>query len=116
MKIPPRLIELRKYHDAIIHSLGSPTVPVYFDTSMLMWLLKVGEQARLEFLAWSRSALGARAHVPTWAAHEFYRHLREETALFQLRSQSADYQKTLSTLLLDVSLRADDFFCGATPY
>jgi hypothetical protein len=116
MRLPPRLANLRDYHDAIITALGSPDVPVYFDTSMIMWLVKVGSEARAEFLNWCADSIDRRTFVPTWAAHEFYRHLRKETLLVDLRSQSTQYQGILSNILMDVALRANAQFCDGVRY
>src|SRR5258707_7947772 len=116
MKLPPRLSKLREYHDAIIAALGNLSAPIYVDTSMIMWLVAVGGEARKEFLDWCTKNIADRLFVPTWAAHEFYRHLRRETILVQSQNASAEYQGKLTNLLLDVSLRADALFCDGVKY
>jgi predicted nucleic acid-binding protein len=116
MQLPPRLSNLREYHDAIISALAKTTIPIYLDTSMVMWLVTIGREARNEFLEWCRKNVSDRVFVPTWTAHEFYRHLRKETLLADLQSQSTQYQGTLNNLLLDVSLRANDLFCDGVRY
>ena len=47
---------------------------VYFDTSMLMWLTKVGDAARSQLLGWLEANCRGRLHVPVWSAHEYFRH------------------------------------------
>ncbi len=52
---------------------------VYFDTSFLMWLAKLGRPAREQFLAWVTVEGATRFHVPLWAAHEFFKHQVRKT-------------------------------------
>lgn len=47
---------------------------VYIDTTFLMWATKIGPASRIELLDWLRTDLNERAHVTTWAAHEYLRH------------------------------------------
>ncbi len=58
--------------------LMAATTHVYFDTSFLMWLTTVGDEARTEFFRWA-DTLGERTHIPLWSMHEYHRHHRGGT-------------------------------------
>ena len=53
--------------------LKADTTHVYFDTSFLMWLTLVGDEARSQFKQWA-ATLGERTHIPLWSMHEYHRH------------------------------------------
>lgn len=53
-----------------------------------MWATKIGPASRGQLLAWLRSELGARAHVPTWAGHEYLRHHSAKTIVNDLVKRS----------------------------
>lgn len=57
----------------VFEMLKADTTHVYFDTSFLMWLTRLGDEARSQFIAWA-ATLGERTHIPLWSMHEFYRH------------------------------------------
>lgn len=61
------------FTDRLRSSLSRGDTHVYFDTSFLMWLTKVGRTARAQFVAWA-ATLDGRAHVPLWSMHEYHRH------------------------------------------
>jgi hypothetical protein len=116
MRIPDQIIRLKEYHEALETALADPDVPVYPDTSVLMWLLRIGAEARTEFLTWCRTKLTDRVIIPTWTAHELYHHLREGTILADFSKRVSHYRKTLTELLKDVSTGADPTISAATGY
>ena len=75
--------------------LGEGDTHVYIDTSFLMWATKIGPASRSELLDWLRTDLGDRAHVPTWAAHEYLRHHVARTIVKELDAKADE----LSTLV-----------------
>ncbi len=77
--------------------LKAETTHVYFDTSFLMWLTRVGEEARAQFVNWA-ATLGDRTHVPLWSMHEYYRH------------------HTGGTLRADLVNRADELMAAAKAF
>ena len=107
MRIPDQTIKLKDYHHAVEVALADPATPVYIDTSVLMWLIRVGTEARREFLNWCRTSLAGRVVIPTWALHELYHHLREGTIPLEISQKAAAYKKNLSDILSEVSLTAD---------
>ncbi|MFN8704007.1 MAG: PIN-like domain-containing protein, partial [Rhodospirillales bacterium] len=77
--------------------LNLDTTHVYFDTSFLMWLTRVGEEARSQFFSWA-ATLENRTHIPLWSMHEFYRH------------------HTGGTLRADLVHRVDDLLAAARAF
>lgn len=53
--------------------LKADATHIYFDTSFLMWLTMIGDEARSQFKQWA-ATLGERTHIPLWSMHEYYRH------------------------------------------
>jgi PIN like domain len=47
---------------------------IYVDTSLLMWLTKIGSGSRRELFDWLEKNCRGRVHVPIWAAHEYLKH------------------------------------------
>lgn len=70
--------------------LSAPGTHVYIDTSFLMWATKIGTASRRELLSWLRGALAGRAHVPTWAGHEYLRHHVAGTIVTDLLERSKE--------------------------
>jgi hypothetical protein len=77
--------------------LKADATHVYFDTSFLMWLTMVGNEARSQFIQWA-AKLGDRTHVPLWSMHEYYRH------------------HTMGTLRADLGNRADELMTAAKAF
>src|SRR4051812_12698964 len=71
---------------------------VYFDTSFLMWLAKLGRPAREQFLAWVTAEGAKRFHVPLWAAHEFFKHQVRKTIQAELKSELSQFEKATTRL------------------
>jgi hypothetical protein len=116
MRIPDQVIRLKEYHDALESALAETGVPVYIDNSVLMWLLRIGAEARTEFLTFCRAKLAGRVIIPTWTAHELYHHLRESTIQGEFSKKASHYKKTLAEMLADISASADNFISTATGY
>ena len=68
--------------------IESDTTHVYVDTSFLMWLTKIGSQARQELLSWLASRCPGRVHVPIWAAHEYLKHHVAGTIVVELNEKT----------------------------
>jgi hypothetical protein len=107
MQIPDPIIRLKDYHSTLEAALSDPDTPLYIDTSVLLWLAKIGAEARGQFLNWCRVALAGRVFIPIWAAHELYQHLRESELQGDFSKKAEHYRKTLSQLLQDISITAD---------
>ncbi|MDT5014101.1 MAG: hypothetical protein QOD39_261, partial [Mycobacterium sp.] len=91
--------------------ISANTTHVYFDTSFLMWLTKLGRPAREQFFAWVNAADPKRFHVPLWGAHEFFKHQTKNTIHTELRTELVNFED--ATTRLYKSIRAfccDDLF------
>lgn len=81
------------YFEKIARLLSAPDTHLYIDTSFLMWSTKIGPASRAELLIWLRDVLGERAHVPTWAAHEYLRHHVAGTIVDELSKKTKEVTK-----------------------
>ena len=79
-----------EYRDRIGRLLAEPGTHVYIDTSFLMWATKIGPASRGELLEWLRTDVAERAHVPTWAAHEYLRHHVAGTIVDELEKKTTE--------------------------
>ncbi|MGO9265916.1 MAG: PIN-like domain-containing protein [Candidatus Binataceae bacterium] len=70
-----------------------PRTHIYFDTSFLMFLAKLGTPARDQFMDWQRAVGQHRFHVPLWAAHEFFKHRLKSTVPNELSSEIKLFDK-----------------------
>jgi hypothetical protein len=116
MKIPQSPIDLKVYHQTIIDLLNKPGVPIYVDASLLMWLLQAGDVVRRELLQWCENVVSDRVFVPTWSAHELYRHIRQETVLKDVQGRLKQYNATFRQALIDMAVSADDALCEQTQF
>ena len=60
---------------------------IYFDTSFLMWLTRVGRRSRKELFDWLSANCAGRVHVPAWAAHEYLTHHVAATISVELEAK-----------------------------
>lgn len=112
MLLPPLTTGLAEYHQGIADALADPLAKIYVDTSMLMWLLKIGRSARLEFLTWCRTpALSARIFVPVWSVHELYHHLQKRTVPVEDKDNIGRYESSLRALVEYADTVGDDSLC-----
>ncbi len=65
--------------------LGQQGTLIYFDTSFLMWMVRIGKTARAQLIDWLEEVAGDRLHVPVWSAHELYRHHADRTIPKELK-------------------------------
>ena len=110
-QLPLGVVELRPFHEKVGGFLADKDVPIYLDTSVLTWMLKVGSSARAELLRWC-GVLDGRVHVPVWAAHELHRILRAKAPLEDTRAVLTRHREGLQALLNDVSFQAGPDRCG----
>src|SRR5712671_4728828 len=104
MKIPHSPVDLKAYHQAIIDALQDPTTPIYLDTSFLMWMLQAGDEVRAELLRWFQKVGIGRVVIPSWSAHELYRHIRTEKVLKDLLGRLKQYSSTFRQALTEMSV------------
>lgn len=85
---------------------------LYFDASFLMWLAKVGENARREFLDWQSAVGETRFHVPLWAAHEFFKHRLKKTVPTELSREIKAFDSAASSLYEKLRIYCSDRLFG----
>src|SRR5437763_849711 len=81
------------YLERLAELISKAGTHVYFDTSFLMWLAKLGRPAREQFLAWVTAEGAMRFHVPLWAAHEFFKHQVRETIQAEFKFELTQFDK-----------------------
>jgi hypothetical protein len=84
---------------------------VFLDTNILAYLYKLHTAARLEFFAWTDSALAdKRLYIPAWCAGEYLARLRNgELNSYTPKSKDADQPRNaLETMLETASLFVDE--------
>jgi hypothetical protein len=75
MRLDPLTRDYRAFIEELVTVLQAENTRYYLDTSLLMWLVRVGAAARSEFIAWCDNRPAKTVRVPVWAAHELHRHL-----------------------------------------
>lgn len=90
LNIPTEFESSDDYRARIGRLLGDAGTRFYIDTSFLMWATKIGPASRGELLEWLRTDVGDRAHVPTWAAHEYLRHHVAGTIVDELAKKTTE--------------------------
>lgn len=95
LKIPLESEDMATFAKRVDLLLRLPGSHVYIDTSLLMWMIRIGPESRAEFAAWLTRVCGDRISVPTWTTHELYRHHVER----RLPTDIADHFKRLNSLV-----------------
>jgi hypothetical protein len=114
--LPPLIARVPETSDGYLARLKGlvslPTTHVYFDTSFLMWLAKLGRPARAEFLAWVTAEGAKRFHVPLWAAHEFFKHQVRKTIQAEFKSELGLFDKATTRLYEKIRSFCSDSLFG----
>ncbi|MBB1073415.1 hypothetical protein HUU62_03180 [Rhodoferax sp. 4810] len=66
---------------------------IYIDTSLLMWLTKIGPKSFEQFRNWIRGVSSGRVHVPVWAGHEYANHHVAGTLAAELDASLGELSK-----------------------
>jgi hypothetical protein len=85
----------------------------YLDTSLLLWLIRLGAEARAEILRWLRGRPASRTRVPVWAAHELHRHVIDGTARKNLNETARETLSKYDDFVRTAAERADNLVCIA---
>jgi hypothetical protein len=102
--------------DEFIRTLESPTTRLYLDTSVLMWLIRLGTTARSEFTAWCAQRPADAVRVPVWAAHELHRHVTDGTVRQNIQKTVRRRQAKYDEFVRLASERADEATCRSKGY
>src|SRR3546814_9232574 len=89
----------------------------YFDSSALVWLYRVRQQARAEFVAFlDTDPLRERSHIPIWALHELNKHRKSNQVLFPLVAEYLRLTNAIKSIKHNAQLFVDDKFAGGTQW
>ena len=116
MRLDPFIRDYQQFMDELVDVLESPQTRFYLDTSLLMWLVRLGSTARSDFLSWCRTRPESSVRVPVWAAHELHRHLTGQTVATNIRSAVSETERKLDDFVRLASERADEEVCRANGY
>lgn len=116
MRLDPFIRDYGRFMDELVEVLESSQTRFYLDTSLLMWLVRLGSTARSEFLAWCRTRPDGSVRVPVWAAHELHRHLTRQTVAHNIRSAVSETERKFDDFVRLAAERADEETCRANGY
>ena len=94
-------------------TLDSTGTNFYLDTSLLIWMIRLGVEARTEVIRWLCDRPTSSVRVPVWAAHELHRHVIGETARKNLRDTVGEVLSRYDDFVRIASERADHPVCIA---
>ena len=100
------------YLARVAHLVVNARTHLYYDTSFLMWLAKLGKRARTEFFTWQSAVGEARFHVPLWAAHEFFKHRLKRTVSTELGKEINNFDKSVCNLYEKLRICCSDQLFG----
>lgn len=108
MKLDPFVRDYRAYLDELAGAVDASTTRFYLDTSLLLWLVRLGATARREFLTWCQRRT---MKVPVWSAHEFHHHIVENTLIANVQKLLGETQKKVDEFVRLAAERADEVVC-----
>jgi hypothetical protein len=88
MRIPTETESSTHFVNRVAALLPLNDTQIYVDTSFLMWLSKIGQKSRRQFIDWLAATCPHRVHVPVWSAHEYLRHHVAGTILDDLEKRA----------------------------
>jgi hypothetical protein len=116
MRLDPYARDFGPFTDELDGVLADEATRLYLDTSLLMWLVRVGREARREFIGWCKARPEGTVRVPVWAAHELHRHLIRGSISSNVQAVLSDTEKKLSEFAALANERADDELCRSRGY
>jgi hypothetical protein len=102
--------------EELVNAIEADGTRFYLDTSLLMWLIRLGSRARAEFISWCDARPINSVRVPVWAAHELHRHVIGGTVRSNLQKTVSETQAKYDEFTRLASERADDSVCRAKGY
>jgi hypothetical protein len=116
MRIDKMVRDYPAFLKDLIEALNSDKTYIYLDTSLLMWLIRLGANARNEFIAWCDNRAATTVRIPVWAAHELHRHLIAGTVGSNLKKTIGDARAKYDDFIRLAAERADEALCLAKGY
>ena len=115
MRLDPYVRDYRGYMNEFVEALESPATRFYLDTSVLTWLIQLGDEAREEFMDWCQ-ARSPNVRVPVWAAQELHVHVSNGTLRTNLQKMVREAQSKLKEFTRLATECADETICCAKGY
>jgi hypothetical protein len=116
MRLDPFIRDYRGFIAEFVGAIEAEGTLFYLDTSLLIWLLRVGAKVRAEFIRWCNTRPSNAVRVPVWAAHELHQHVIAGTVLSSVKKTLSDAQTKYDEFARLASERADDAVCLAKGY
>ena len=116
MQLDPLVRDYSSHLEGLMRILQDPRSRVYLDTSLLMWLIGIGIEARREFFQWCDARAAGSVRIPVWAAHELHRHTLLQTIPKSAQSMVGETKRKYEEFAGMAAERADDRTCRARGY
>jgi hypothetical protein len=116
MRLDAYAREFGPYTDELDEALADGATRLYIDTSLLMWLIRIGREARGEFIGWCNARQAGTVRVPVWAAHELHRHLIRGTIASNVHKLLSETEKKIVEFAALANESADDLICQGQGY
>jgi hypothetical protein len=111
VRLDPYIRDYSSFVEELAQVVALPGTRLYLDTSLLMWLIRLGAKPRGEFLAWARERPAGTIRVPVWCAHELHTHIVKGSIASTLRSVSGQTERKYFEFARFAAERADDAVC-----
>jgi hypothetical protein len=116
MQLDPLVRDYASHLEGLVRLLQNTSTRVYLDTSLLMWLIGIGIDARREFFDWCDGRAAGSVRIPVWAAHELHRHTMLQTIQKSAQSMVGEAKRKYEEFAGMAAERADDQTCRARGY
>ena len=116
MRLDPFVRDYLSFLNDFVEAFESGGTRFYLDTSLLMWLIRLGTRARAEFMVWCGGRPKNAVRVPVWAAHELHRHVIGGTVRANLQKTVNETQSKYDEFARLASECADEAICRAKGY
>jgi hypothetical protein len=112
MQLDPFIRDYRGFMEELIKAIEAEDTLFYFDTSLLMWLLRLAPSARKEFINWCEGRPANSVRIPVWVAHELHWYLAGQETLDSVNKTLRDLQRKCDEFTQLAYERAEDGVCS----
>ena len=116
MRLDPLVRDYRAFMEELGIVLNDDRTRFYLDTSILLLLVRLGYPARCNFIDWCSNRSLNAIRIPVWSAHEFHRHVVQDTVKLNVGSTSREVENKLKEFVRLAWERADDGVCQGHGY
>jgi hypothetical protein len=115
MRLDPMVRDYNSFVTELADVLRNASTRIYLDTSVLLWLTRLGDAARDEVIRWC-NARNDNLKVPVWAAHEFHKHALAGTVRANLGKMLGETRAAFDGFRRLAAERADESICLANGF